>query len=63
MKKYTLGEVFRLGLLKNYKGEPYKHKATISRLLRGAKYEIVETPWGQAKVFTEEEIQKASFVL
>lgn len=30
---YTLGEIHRLGLLKSHTGEPYKHKATISRIM------------------------------
>jgi len=60
MKYYTIGEVFRLGLLKNYKGEPYKDKATVSRVVNKMKYITKKTPWGIAKVVSEKEISKHS---
>ena len=58
MKHYTIGEIFRLGLLKNFDGEPYKHKATISRYVNGMKYRIRKTRWGDAKEVSEKEIKK-----
>ena len=33
-KNYSLGQIYRLGLLKNHEGKPYRHKATISRIVR-----------------------------
>lgn len=58
MKTYTTGEVFRLGLLKNNKGEPYKDKATVSRVIQGLKHELRDTPHGPAKCVSESEIEK-----
>ena len=58
MKKYTIGEVFRLGLLKNWKGEPYKDKASISRIVSKMKFETKKTAWGMARVVSEKEIHK-----
>jgi len=60
MKKYTIGEVFRLGLLKNYQGKPYKHKATISKLINLLNYDIIETAYGPAKVVSKEEIERSN---
>lgn len=56
MRTYTLGEIVRLGLLKNYKGKPYKHKASINRLLKGAKK--IKTPHGPGYAITQSEIDK-----
>lgn len=58
-KKYhTIGEIFRLGLLKNHTGKPYKHKATISRIVSRAKFEVRNTAWGTAKMVSEKEINR-----
>lgn len=46
MKTYTLGEIARLGLLKNHQGEPYRHKATISKIVALMGLTKVETPFG-----------------
>jgi hypothetical protein len=56
MATYTLGEVMRKGLLKNHKGEPYKHKATIQRLLHKAKRK--DTVWGKGYAITQADIDK-----
>jgi hypothetical protein len=56
MKTYTLGEIARLGLLKNHEGKPYKHKATISNILRGQKR--VFTPHGLGYAIPESAITK-----
>lgn len=58
MKKYTIGEIFRLGLLKNHKGESYKHKATISRIVNQSNYKEVKTPFGYGKVLTDKDIKE-----
>jgi len=55
MKTYTIGEILRLGLLKNHKGEPYKDKASILRLVKDSKK--VKTPWGMGYAVTESEIK------
>lgn len=56
MKYYTIGEVFRLGLLKNHKGEAYKDKATVSRVIGKMKTGTRNTPFGIAKVISESDI-------
>ena len=59
MKTYTIGEIARLGLLKNHKGEPYKHKATITKLLQQyPKLKRINTPWGSGYSITMAEIEK-----
>lgn len=55
---YTIGEIFRLGLLKNFDGEPYKHKATISRYVSTMKWRERVTRFGQAKEVSEKEIAR-----
>lgn len=55
---YTIGQIFRLGLLKNHKGEPYKDKATVSRIVSHMKYVILMTVWGKAKTVSMSEIRK-----
>ena len=58
MDKYTIGEIYRLGLLKNHLGEPYKDKATVSKVVSGLRSEDKKTAWGMAKVVTQKEIDK-----
>lgn len=53
---YTLGEVFRLKLLLNSFGEPYKHKATISRVASKIGTKTRMTPFGPAKCLTKKQI-------
>lgn len=53
-KTYSVGEIVRLGLLKNHKGEPYKHKATVLRLVGNSKRK--KTPWGNGYSVTQKEI-------
>ena len=52
--KYTLGEIFRLGVIKNQDGDPYKDKGSVSKYLKRhkIKFKIKKTPWGPAKIFT-----------
>jgi arginine repressor len=58
MKTYTLGEIVRLGLLKNHEGVPYKHKATIARIISTLGLTKTKTPWGEGYAITEEIINK-----
>ena len=58
MKHYTIGQIYKLGLLKNYQGEPYKNKATVSRIVGKMKWKSGKTPWGDAKVVSEDQILK-----
>jgi hypothetical protein len=51
---YTIGEIIRRGLLKNHQGKPYKHKATILRLVNKSKR--IKTPWGNGYSITQKEI-------
>lgn len=55
---YTVGEVFRLGLLKNAFGLPYKHKATVSRVIAlHGKSLLKKTQFGMGRVVTKEQIE------
>lgn len=57
-KTYTIGEVFRLGLLKNHRGEAYRDKATCSRVISRLKTSKKKTAWGMATVISLEEIKR-----
>ena len=54
MKQYTIGELFRLGVFKNKRGKPYKHKATISRIVNSLDHTEIDTKWGSAKAISQE---------
>jgi hypothetical protein len=54
---YTINEITRLGLLLNYKGEPYKNAGTVSRIVNKLKYKTKKTPWGLSKCLTMEQIK------
>ena len=58
MKTYSIGEIHRLGLLKSHTGEPYKDKATVSRVVSTMSFIEKNTPWGMAKTLTEADIQR-----
>lgn len=57
MKLYTIGEIFRLGLLKNYKGEPYTDKSSVAKIVANLDYQTKKTPWGEAKCLNEVQIK------
>ncbi len=57
MKTYTLGEIARLGLLKNHQGEPYRHKATLSRIVDRMGLKKVQTPFGLGYAVPLEKIE------
>jgi hypothetical protein len=56
MKTYTIGEIYRLRLLKNHKGEPYSDKATVSKELKHQPFETKKTPFGESKLFSDKVI-------
>lgn len=58
MKHYTIGEIFRLGLLKNFDGEPYKHKASLSKIVNALNPGTKKTPWGEAKTLSDKVIKE-----
>jgi hypothetical protein len=43
---FTVGEIFRLKLLKNHEGKPYGDKSTVSRIAHNLNGERKMTPWG-----------------
>lgn len=55
---YTLGEIFRLGLLKNHKGEPYKQKPSVSNATLRLKWEWRKSPFGRARMIPMSEIER-----
>lgn len=57
-KRYTVGEILRLGLLKNHKGEAYKHKATISRIIRSMGHKRTATTFGEGYLVSEADIKR-----
>jgi len=57
-KFYTVGDIFRNGLLKDFKGEPYKNKVSIARIVNTQTYKTIRTPWGLAKCLTKKQIDK-----
>lgn len=55
-KNYTIGEIFRLGLLKNHEGKPYSHKSTVSKIVNKLSPASKNTVFGGAKVLSMEQI-------
>lgn len=55
---YTVGDIARKGLLLNHKGEPYRDKSTIARIVRGMKPKKVKTAWGIGYAVTDAQIAK-----
>jgi hypothetical protein len=60
MKEYTIGEIFRKGLLKTNDGKPYKDKASVSNVLRSYPHRVQKTAHGPAKMYTEATIKSAN---
>ena len=56
--KYTIGQIFRLGLIKTRDGMPYKDKASVSKWLkaRKIKFTVCRLPWGKAKSYEIDKI-------
>ncbi len=59
--QYTIGKIYRLGLLKGRNG-PYRAKAEVSRALRGLPYEERQTPHGMGKFYDIDQITKLTEV-
>lgn len=57
-RTYTVGEILRLGLLKNHMGKPYKHKASILVIIKTLHHKKVKTPWGIGYSVSKAEIDK-----
>ncbi len=55
---FTIGEIFRMKLLKNHLGKAYTSKATISRIVAKLAYKEVKTAWGMSKTLSVGEIKK-----
>jgi hypothetical protein len=58
VKFYTIGQIFRLGLLKNNKGEAYKDKASVSNVLKTYEATEKKTPFGMSRMFPDTLIAK-----
>lgn len=60
MKYYTLGEIFRLGLIKDKKGKPYKHKASVTNFFKrsGIQLKVRKTKFGYEKMITGVHLKK-----
>lgn len=56
MKEYTIGEIYRLQLLKNAAGKPYKDKATVSNLLARYPHTKKMTKYGISKLYTQDTV-------
>ena len=57
-KEYSIGLIFRLGLLKNHKGKPYSSKTAVSAVVSRLKHKEIKSPYGMAKVVSEKEIER-----
>lgn len=59
MKTYTIGQVARLGLLKNHKGKPYSQKQTVLKVLHAnCALKRIHTPFGMGYAVTQAQIAK-----
>jgi hypothetical protein len=56
---HTVGDIARKGLLLNHKGEPYRDKSTIARIIRTEmKAKKIKTPWGVGYAVTDAQIER-----
>jgi hypothetical protein len=51
---FSVGQIIQLGLLKNHKGEPYRHKSSVLRIINRTKRK--KTPWGNGYAVSRKEI-------
>lgn len=56
--RYTIGEIYRLGLLKNNKGEAYKSAAAVSVATRTLECRMEHTAYGLARMISKSEIER-----
>lgn len=54
----SIGQILREKVLVNHRGEPYKHKGTVSKLLANKPHKIEKTAFGQAKTYSKEVIDE-----
>ena len=55
-KYHTIGDIFRGEMLRNFEGEPLKHKASVANVVNRLDYKVIMTKWGEAKALTQEQI-------
>jgi len=55
-KYYTIGQIHKLGLLKNFEGEPLKHKASVANVVNRLDYKTIMTKWGEGKALSDKQI-------
>lgn len=58
MKSYTIGEIYRLGLMKNHRGDVYASKGSVSVAARGLARTTIATAHGPAAAIPKSEIDK-----
>ena len=56
MQYYTIGQIFKLGLIKNHLGKNYTTKTSVSKVLAQLEFTPQKTPFGMAKTYSEEQI-------
>ena len=57
-KYFTIGEIYRLGLLKTAEGEPYRTKTSVLKLVNKQKYHDKLTKYGMGKALTDKQIKE-----
>lgn len=57
MKYYSIGDIFRQGILISRTGKPYKDKTSISRALSKYTHRILTTKHGVGRGYTMEQIE------
>lgn len=55
---YTIGEIFRGKLLRNFKGTAYTDKSTILRIVQKMKFSRVRTQFGMGYAVPKKEIDR-----
>ena len=59
MKKlYSIGEIFRGGMLLSYRGKAYTQKSVVAKVVRALKFKVIQTKWGPSKALPLSEIKK-----
>jgi len=56
MEYFSLGQIFKHGMMLNRDGQPYKHRASLSHVIEKLDYKIKKIQGGMAKVLTKEQI-------
>ena len=58
MQKFTIGQIYKLCLLKNSKGEPWKSRTTVMRIVNKLDYVTIKASYGTSKCLTKEQIEE-----